>query len=293
MMGVCPKCGSNRIIYDDKAGELKCADCGYVIEDNVIDSGPEWRAYDTSQYRMRARADPSSSLGTSIPISSIIKDKSGKTLSAEKKKRFRRIARTHRYLENYRSLTQAEIEIERIVSGLRLPSIVKADALEYYKKARELNLIKGKSYAGFASACILAACKARGYVCDVGDLVRYSRVKDRDLKKYYRTLIEYKIAGVVKPSKPFQYIPSIASKLNLPMEVQRLAIQILHKTDETKKFQSKTPKGVAAASLYIAAIILDNKRKQSDIAKAANIATPTLRKNLKNILRSLTIEVFV
>ncbi|MCD6563763.1 MAG: hypothetical protein J7K23_07625 [Thermoproteales archaeon] len=294
MIKKCPKCGSTKIIYDENAGEFKCAECGYVIEEGLIDRGPEWRAYDDTQRILRARADPSPSLGSKISIGSLyIKDKSGRRLSSEKNRKFKRMVRTQRYLQyEDRSLMDAEIEIDRIVSSLRLPPIVKNEAFKYYKKARELNLIKGKSSAGFASACILAACKSlERIVCDLDELVKHSRVSDKDLRKYYKTLIEHKIITAVRPSKPLQFIPSIASKLGLPMEVQRLAIQILHKIDETKKFQSKTPKGVAAASLYISSVILNEKRKQSEVAKAANIATPTLRKNLKNILEVINIEV--
>ncbi len=291
----CPKCGSTRIIYDESAGEFKCADCGYVIEGKLIDRGPEWRAYDNIQRLTRSRADPSPSLGSEISLTPYIKDKNGRRLSSEKNRKFRRMAKTQKFLQHEsRSLIDAEIEIERIVSSLRLPPIVKNEAFNYYKKAKELNLIKGKSLSGFASACILAACKSlERIVCDLDELVKHSRVSEKDIRKYYKTLIEHKIVTFIKPSKPLQFIPRIASKLKLSMEVQKLAIRILHKIDETKKFQSKTPKGVAAASLYISSVILNEKRKQSEVAKAANIATPTLRKNLKNILEVIDIEVQV
>ncbi len=52
---VCPECGSPRIVRDYKRGELVCQDCGYVIEERYIDSGPEWRAFDSEQREKRSR----------------------------------------------------------------------------------------------------------------------------------------------------------------------------------------------------------------------------------------------
>ena len=46
---VCPSCGSTDLIYDTERGELVCNNCGLVIEENITDTGPEWRAFDSDQ----------------------------------------------------------------------------------------------------------------------------------------------------------------------------------------------------------------------------------------------------
>nr|WP_243665755.1 TFIIB-type zinc ribbon-containing protein [Vulcanisaeta sp. JCM 16159] len=40
---VCPNCGSTDIVFDPERGELVCRHCGLVIEEHVMDLGPEWR----------------------------------------------------------------------------------------------------------------------------------------------------------------------------------------------------------------------------------------------------------
>ncbi|MEM1759825.1 MAG: TFIIB-type zinc ribbon-containing protein, partial [Thermofilaceae archaeon] len=53
----CPNCGSEKVILDQDHGEVKCSDCGFVVEE-VVDTGQEWRAYDGEQLVARARAEP-------------------------------------------------------------------------------------------------------------------------------------------------------------------------------------------------------------------------------------------
>ena len=41
---VCPECGSTELIGDYERAEVVCAHCGLVIDENLVDMGPEWRA---------------------------------------------------------------------------------------------------------------------------------------------------------------------------------------------------------------------------------------------------------
>ncbi|MHA1131158.1 MAG: TFIIB-type zinc ribbon-containing protein, partial [Candidatus Helarchaeota archaeon] len=52
---ICTECGSNNIIHDTSRGEMICGDCGLVIEEHIIDQGPEWRAYETKDINKKAR----------------------------------------------------------------------------------------------------------------------------------------------------------------------------------------------------------------------------------------------
>jgi len=39
-----------------EAGEEICAKCGLVISDEIINTGPEWRAFSSAEKRERSRA---------------------------------------------------------------------------------------------------------------------------------------------------------------------------------------------------------------------------------------------
>ena len=51
----CPECGSTKRIVDNQRAEVSCARCGIVLDENIMDRGPEWRAFDHEQRDRRAR----------------------------------------------------------------------------------------------------------------------------------------------------------------------------------------------------------------------------------------------
>ena len=51
----CPECSSTHLSKDYARAELVCQDCGLVIDQDFIDHGPEWRAFDSDQREKRAR----------------------------------------------------------------------------------------------------------------------------------------------------------------------------------------------------------------------------------------------
>ncbi len=46
---VCPECNSTAFEYDQSKGETICKTCGLVIDENMVDNGPEWMAFDHEQ----------------------------------------------------------------------------------------------------------------------------------------------------------------------------------------------------------------------------------------------------
>jgi len=51
----CPNCGSDALISDKQRGEVICSNCGLVVS-RIIDSSPEWRAFDAEEKAHRSRA---------------------------------------------------------------------------------------------------------------------------------------------------------------------------------------------------------------------------------------------
>ncbi|UCF13812.1 MAG: transcription initiation factor IIB, partial [Thermoplasmatales archaeon] len=68
----CPECGSIHLSKDYSRAELVCKDCGLVIDEDQIDHGPEWRAFDSEQREKRAR--------TGAPMTYTIHDKGLSTM---------------------------------------------------------------------------------------------------------------------------------------------------------------------------------------------------------------------
>ena len=51
----CPECGSRQLVHDHERAELVCQSCGLVIDNDFIDRGPEWRAFNADQRTNRSR----------------------------------------------------------------------------------------------------------------------------------------------------------------------------------------------------------------------------------------------
>src|SRR5207244_759169 len=45
----CPECHGDHLVRDYSRAEIVCEDCGLVLDDMIIDEGPEWRAFDSEQ----------------------------------------------------------------------------------------------------------------------------------------------------------------------------------------------------------------------------------------------------
>ncbi|MFB6191782.1 MAG: TFIIB-type zinc ribbon-containing protein, partial [Haloarculaceae archaeon] len=50
----CPECGAD-LRTDAEHGEVVCTECGLVVEDDNIDRGPEWRAFDAAEKDEKSR----------------------------------------------------------------------------------------------------------------------------------------------------------------------------------------------------------------------------------------------
>src|SRR2546428_1654060 len=52
----CPECHGDHLVRDYSRAEIVCEDCGLVLDDMIIDEGPEWRAFDSEQRESREAA---------------------------------------------------------------------------------------------------------------------------------------------------------------------------------------------------------------------------------------------
>src|SRR5208283_4753381 len=51
----CAECGSENLVHDYDTGETVCGDCGLVLYEQMMDKGPEWRAFTQEEKASRSR----------------------------------------------------------------------------------------------------------------------------------------------------------------------------------------------------------------------------------------------
>jgi transcription initiation factor TFIIB len=90
-----------------------------------------------------------------------------------------------------------------------------------------------------------------------------------------------------------QYISKLANTAKIDTKVERLAIDIAHKTNDHLLADGKSPNGLAAAYIYLASVLLGVSLLQMEISCFAGITEVTIRNRCKDILSSFKMSVLV
>ncbi len=294
----CPECGSiGTIVEDSNRGEKICSNCGLVIEDRMINTGTEWRAYNREEFEKRARTETTSytmndDLSTFIGFEN--RDSLGQVLSADKQSQFYRMRRWQMRIRSHdskdRNLNKANQELERLCSQLDVPRHVKETAGQLYKKAFEAGVIRGYPIESMVSACVYAAARIRRVPRTLDEISNASRITKKRVAQSYRILVTR--MGIRIPlSRAKDFLVRMGTELGMSGACQRFAAEIVDSAESAKLTIGKDPSGLAAASLYLAGIIRGEKRTQQAIAKVAHVTEVTIRHRHKELISALGPEV--
>jgi transcription initiation factor TFIIB len=296
----CPECGGHEAFQDPEKGETICASCGLVVSHHRIDTGPEWRAFTSDEKDARSRAGAPTNYaihdkGLSTMIDWRDHDSQGKRFSAKKRSEIYRLRkwqiRTRVHSSVDRNLAQAMSELDRLTSQLGLTKSIKELAALLYRKLIVRRLARSRSIDAMVGAAIYAACRLRQAPRSLEEIARHSRVTKKKIGQHYRLLV-LKLKLRMPISDPATYVPRFITQLKLPGKVQQKVIEIL---EDAKKQRSlvtgRDPRGLAAAAIYIASILMDHRVTQRDIAMAAGVTEVTVRNRYKELVRKLKITM--
>src|SRR5256712_11855413 len=85
------------------------------------------------------------------------------------------------------------------------------------------------------------------------------------------------------PTKPQDYVSRFCSELKLTGEVQSPAVEILKEAQDKELTSGRGPTGVAAAAIYIASILCNERRTQREVADVAGVTEVTIRNRYKEL----------
>ncbi|MFC7027888.1 transcription initiation factor IIB family protein [Halomicroarcula sp. GCM10025324] len=290
---VCPECGGN-LLTDAEHGETVCQDCGLVVEEDEIDHGPEWRAFDSSEKDRKSRVGaPTTNMmhdkGLSTNIGWQNKDAYGRSLSSEQRQKMQRLRtwnerfRTRDSKE--RNLKQALGEIDRMASALGLPQSVRETASVIYRRALGEDLLPGRSIEGVATSALYASARMASNPRSLDEMAVVSRVDKMELTRTYRYIVR-ELGLEVQPADPEHYLPRFISELGLSDESERQARDLVENARKAGLLSGKSPVGLAAAAVYAAALLTNEKVTQSEVSEVANISEVTIRNRYKELLEA-------
>jgi len=291
----CPECGSQSLTTDPRRAEKVCSKCGLVLEERQIDTTQEWRAFDYEQKQKRDRTGSfltytrhDKGLSTSIGdqgYSDLYK------LAPSKRAAFYRLKRWHRQVSTAteRNLRYALSELDRISSAIGLPKNIRETTALIYRKAVTRGLVRGRSMESVVAAALYAACRKHNVPRTLDEIAEGSGVKKREVGRTYR-FITRELGIKLLPTSPIDYISRFASELKLSPKTQESAIKILKSAQGKDLISGRGPTGVAAASIYVASTLENEKRTQREVAEVAGVTEVTIRNRYKELIEELGIE---
>jgi transcription initiation factor TFIIB len=288
----CPECGSINLQVDEKRGEIVCKDCGTVIDENLIDTTPEWREFSEDGEDHRRAGAPATftradlGTGTTIGTGTEIYN-----LPGSQRKKFMRLKEWHNRSSTAleRNLRYALVELRRVASILNVPAAIEEEAARIYNSAVRKGLVRGRSVESVVVGALYIAIRRFGLPRSLNEICRLASANKREVGKTFR-FIARNLNIKLLPAGPVDYIPKFANKLNFSAATQTKAVEILKKAQNVELTSGRGPIGLSAAALYVASLLTGEKRTQREIADAVGVTEVTIRNRYKEIVEKLGLQ---
>jgi len=284
---------------DFDQGELVCMSCGYVVDDRITDTGPEWRAFDDEQRAKRTRVGAPLTYtihdkGLSTLIDWHNRDMYGRGLSPVQMAQVFMLRKWQRRIRvadaSERNLAFALSEMSKISSSLNLPKSILETAAVFYRKAVKRHLIRGRSIQGVAAAAIYMSCRKCNIPRTLDEIAQVTSVGKKEIGRCYRFLAK-ELDEFIPPAFPVRYISKFSNRLLVMGKAQIVAVSILETASTLRLTSGRGPTGIAAAATYIASVLAGDRKTQREVAVVANVTEVTIRNRYKELMDRLEIKV--
>jgi transcription initiation factor TFIIB len=284
----------NELIVDQERGEVVCAETGEIVDEDRVSLGPDWRAYTSDEWNRRAHANVithtvhDSGLSTEIDLSvrryrEIVKNR--KLALLQKRIRVGR---------EERKIVEALTHLNHMCSYLNIPDQVRETAAIILRKVFASLQPKMNKLQILAAASIVLAARKHEIPIRIRELITKFNI---DEEEYWKLVSEIHFKTDLNEFKayvdPRKFLPQIISNLGLSQQVYMFAAKLIDVLKRSGLTEGKDPAGIAAASVYIASIVLDEKKTQKQVAQAANVTEVTIRNRYRDILDKVTITVYI
>jgi transcription initiation factor TFIIB len=270
---ICPK---DKIVFDATTGEFICTETGEVLEERVVDLGPEWRPYIKEERVERERVGS--------PITFRIHD-NGLTTDVSDGGKLRVLHRKLRVNYKERKVVTYLSILNDEAAKLGLPGYVIEDAaIKLRKIVGDMKQRRVNKYA-IVYAVIYYSARSYNIPISLQELRKKCAEVVNDMRELWRAMEiakEYYKNTFISPS---YYIPKVVEKLQLSQATATKAAEILNVLYNKGIISGKSHVGAAAAAIYLAAVVNDEKRLQREIAESIGVSDITLRSNLRLIVK--------
>ncbi|TFG14908.1 MAG: hypothetical protein EU535_02710 [Promethearchaeota archaeon] len=283
-------CDNPRITSSD--GEIVCTNCGLVRGKDLIEK--EVRAFTKEEIDQRKRTEVRwREFGPRTVLPTTRKDSMGHNLMPKGKALFSRLSKIQKSLVSSieRNFWEAKPKLNLLTSKLNIPDHIKESAWKIYTVVAKKKLTMGRSIDGFIAASLYAAIRIHEFprlleeVCDASMTPRHT--VHRSLGIVVKEVLP-ELGLKYKPITAEQLVFRFGNDLELPMEIQKKAINMLIQASKNGLSRTgKDPKGLAASVIYMAARPSVYRKTQAEVSEIAKITEVTLRSRAKQIKSKL------
>ena len=185
-------------------------------------------------------------------------------------------------------------EIARIANAMKISKNATKEAFELFLKAKKKNSFFGKNTKVIADACLYIACRKHEMPWTIKDIAEESKVSAKNIRKEVKVLLQ-KLEIKLPPADPSIFIDRFCFDLNLSDKAKSKAEKILETAKEAAepKLTDGKAGAIAAAIVYIAALLSGEHRTQKEVSDATDVTVVTISKRYQEIARKLDIDTIL
>lgn len=281
----CPDCGSFAIYLDSIRGERVCDNCGFVVDEGLVDQGPDWTTFEGDD-RIRAGPPPSvmaPDKGLGSMVGNGLRDAKGNPIDARSVaalNRLRRVSQWTRYDRTERALAPGLAQLSSMSSRLGLAPVFRERAAILLRQTIEAGLSRGRSMDAIVAAVVYLAAKQLGAPRGLHELAQATGVTVHRISLTAK-VVSRELGVFSRASRAEDFVPRFASQLELEPQVGERALSFVARVKDTKTLEANSPVGIAAGALYLASEELDMPITQAQIARLTGVSEVTIRKHYR------------
>jgi transcription initiation factor TFIIB len=272
-------------------GYMVCIECGdYGVM--CIDSGAEWRFYGQEDSKSRDPCRCGVSSNFLIPDSSIGTIISTKYGESYKMRHARRYHSWNSLNYKGRNLYSIFEKLQRNASKHGINAMISEHAKQLYKTITDTRLFRGDNKQGLIAFCVYRACKDKNVPRSIKEIATIFNIDEQVMTKGNRcfsnvwndiTESKKKRNPVQNLSKPIHYIERFCSRLRLPEQIVKRIKCIAENVHNQRLVADNTASSIAAAIIYLVAIMCNLSLSKEEISIASKISEVTIGKCFKKL----------
>ncbi len=179
--------------------------------------------------------------------------------------------------------------IQELVGELELSREVQERSEELLEELRDQELMMARNTTDMIAAIIYIAARENNTPRSLDEISSSTRSTSRDIGKSYRFIARNTDIQVIPPD-PEEYLDWFTEKLSLDEDVEERARELVEDGREENIFSGKSPTGLAASAVYLAAYMEGERRSMNEVSDLLDVTTVTIRERSKDFVEALELD---